>query len=111
MKTDDQVIIDSGEQTDIAAVQTRLDAIVIQAFQDPASFTISPAEREVLRHLAGEVASIADRLIEDKKRDLWYRHNALEPTRPVIFCDPENGWNEIIPPDDLECASELARRW
>ena len=28
--------------------------------------------------------------------------------RPVVFCDPENGWYEIIGPDDLECEDPLA---
>ena len=28
-----------------------------------------------------------------------------------MLCDPENGWNEIITDDDLDCASPLARRW
>lgn len=108
---DQQIITQASEQTDIAAVQTRLDAIVIQAFQDPATFVVSQGEREVLRRLAGEVAAIAARPIEDEKRDLWYRHNGLEPTRPVIFCDPENGWNEIIPPGQLESRGQLARLW
>ncbi len=48
---------------------------------------------------------------EAEKRKLWLRHNALQPTRPVIFCDPENGWNEIIRPEHLACESELARDW
>ncbi|GAB4545903.1 MAG: hypothetical protein Kow0063_40120 [Anaerolineae bacterium] len=111
MKGDEQTIPGTSQETDIASVQTRLDAIVAQAFQDPATFVISQAEREVLRRLAGQVAELAARPIEDEKRDLWYRHNALEATRPVIFCDPENGWNEIISPADLECEGQLARRW
>lgn len=35
------------------------------------------------------------------KNALWRRHNALERTRPVILCDPENGWNEIIKTNEL----------
>ena len=68
-------------------------------------------EREVLRRLAGRVAELASRPIESKKRQLWLEHNQLKPTRPLIFCDPENGWNEIITPADLECHSQLARQW
>lgn len=68
-------------------------------------------EREVLRKLAGQVAELASRPVEAEKRDLWYRHNALQPTRPVIFCDPENSWNEIIPPEKVECQSRPARSW
>ena len=62
-------------------------------------FVISESDGQILRALAAEVAELAARPIENEKRDLWYRHNALEATRPLIFCDPENGWNEIFPPD------------
>jgi len=72
---------------------------------------ISERDREVVRRLAGEMARLAARPVEAQKRDLWYRHNALEQTRPVVFCDPENGWNEIITEDQMECEGELARGW
>ena len=72
---------------------------------------ISSEDREGLRSLAQEVAFYAARPIEIEKRNLWTRHNDLEPTRPVIFCDPENGWNEIIAEDTLACEGSLARRW
>ena len=73
--------------------------------------TIGEKDREILRSLAGRVAELAARPVEQEKRDLWYWHNGLEPTRPLIFCDPENGWNEIISADDLACVGPLARRW
>ena len=73
--------------------------------------TFTERERQLLHTLAGQVAELAARPIEDEKRELWLRHNALQPTRPVIFCDPENGWNEIIRPEYLACESELAREW
>lgn len=73
--------------------------------------SVSPRDREILRGLAGRVAELAARPIEAEKRELWYRHNALEETRPVIFCDPENGWHEIITPDTLACEGRLALRW
>ena len=63
---------------------------------------IQPTNREILRQLAGQVAELAARPLETEKRDLWLRHNALEATRPVIFCDPENGWNEIIRREHLD---------
>ena len=111
LSANDGVITAPEAQTDVAAVQTRFDATVIPALRDPAALTISPAERATLRRLAANVAELAARPIEGKKRDLWYRHNALEVTRPVIFCDPENGWNEIIRPAELTCHRPLARRW
>ena len=71
----------------------------------------SDGEKDLLRDLALRVAELAARPIEDQKRREWYRHNALQPGRPLVFCDPENGWNEIFPPESLECTSELARHW
>ena len=73
--------------------------------------SISAKDREILRRLASQVAELAARPIEQEKRDLWYRLNALEPTRPVVFCDPENGWNEIITMDQFECEGEMAMHW
>ena len=73
--------------------------------------TIGTKDREILRRLGSQVAELAARPIEQEKRDLWYRLNALKPTRPVVFCDPENGWNEIITIDQFECQGEMAQRW
>ena len=68
-------------------------------------------DRRILHSLAKTVAELAQQPIEEAKRELWYRHNALEETRPLVFCDPENGWNEIITPNDLACSGDLARDW
>jgi len=73
--------------------------------------SITPAERERLRALSGRVAQLADRDIEKEKQLLWQRHNDLEKTRPLIFCDPENGWHEIITEDALQCRNPLPRDW
>ncbi len=74
-------------------------------------FAFTRAERQALRVLAEQAAELAARPIEIEKRALWTRHNALKPTRPVIFCDPENSWNEIIPPEALACQNPIARAW
>jgi len=68
-------------------------------------------DREVLRALAEKIAGYAALLEQKKKRELWRKHNDLEPTRPVVFCDPENGWNEIIAAEQLQCQSGLGKRW
>lgn len=73
--------------------------------------TISPADRHILQQLAAQVAELATRPIEEEKRKLWLCHNALQPTRPLVFCDPENGWHEIFPAHRLACQGELARLW
>lgn len=74
-------------------------------------YMVSPTERETLRRLAGRLAELAGRPREQEKRKLWYAHNALEKTRPLVFCDPENGWSEIVESDKLECTGEIARQW
>ncbi len=72
---------------------------------------VGKKDRKILRDLAYCVAELVARPIEAEKRELWYQHNALEPTRPLIFCDPENGWNEIITADQILCENELAQGW
>jgi hypothetical protein len=74
-------------------------------------FAFAPAERQALRALAGQAAELAARPSEAEKRALWTQHNALQPTRPVIFCSPENSWNEIIPAETLACQNPIARAW
>jgi hypothetical protein len=73
--------------------------------------TLVEKDRRVLRELALRVAELAAHPSEQEKRTLWYRHNALEATRPLIFCDPENGWNEIILTEHILCEGDLARQW
>jgi len=72
---------------------------------------IDQADREILRRLASRVAELAARPIEAERRKLWQHHNALHPTRPLVFCDPENGWREIITADQMQCSGTLARGW
>ena len=72
---------------------------------------MSASDRQVLRKLAGRAAELAAREEEQEKQTLWRKHNALEAVRPLVFCDPENGWNEIIPSESLECQGEIAREW
>lgn len=74
-------------------------------------YNIDKNDKNILQNLASHVAELANRPIEAEKQNLWYRHNALEETRPLIFCDPENGWNEIITQDDLKCQTTLTRIW
>lgn len=73
--------------------------------------TISAADRVILQQLAYQVVTLVERPVEAEKRQLWRRHNALQPTRPLVFCDPENGWHEIFPATHLACQGELARLW
>ncbi len=73
--------------------------------------SISAEDVAVLRSLARQVAEIAADEAQEKKRELWQAHNGLHATRPLIFCDPEKAWYEIIPPNLLRCQGSLARIW
>ncbi len=72
---------------------------------------MSAEDRSVLRTLAERVATIAASPRMAEVRRLWTMHNRLEKTRPVVFCDPENGWNEIITERQMQCRGKLSRRW
>ncbi len=75
------------------------------------SLNFTPKEKETLRSLAAEVAELAARPEEKVKAELWTKHNDLEETKPLVFADPENGWNEIITQESLVCTDPLARVW
>ncbi len=77
----------------------------------PPDAVADAADTEVLRRLAARVAELAALPSMEEKRRAWKRHNGLQHGRPLIYCDPENGWNELIPPADLACAGSLARSW
>jgi hypothetical protein len=72
---------------------------------------VSQADRVVLIRLAERVAAISQSPHMSEKRLLWRQKNTLQKTRPVIFCDPENGWNEVVTEAQMQCQGKLARRW
>jgi hypothetical protein len=78
----------------------------------PDQSQITAHERQVLRALAARVAELAARPLEDEKRALWTAHNDLDAgVRPLLFIDPENGWNEIITQAQMQCVHPLLRMW
>ena len=74
---------------------------------------IYPAKKDIkiLVSLAERVAGISSRPIESEKRELWYKLDNLQPIRPLISCDIENGWNEVITEESLKCSTNMAKRW
>jgi hypothetical protein len=78
---------------------------------DYSNISFSDEDKEVLRELGKQVAEIASRPRMDGNRKLWTKHNKLEKTRPLILCDPENGWNEIVRDEHIKCKNDVARHW
>lgn len=69
------------------------------------------ADRQVLRTLAGQVREIAELPEQAERRRRWYRHNALQPERPLVLCFPEGAWGELLPNGTLQCQDEKLRSW
>jgi len=74
-------------------------------------FVFSNEEVETLRILGRKVAEISMRPDMAEKAKLWTAHNDLKTDIPLVFVDPENGWNEIILAESLLCSDPLARVW
>jgi hypothetical protein len=62
-------------------------------------------DRDVIRRLAAETAEIAALPVQEEKRSLWRRLNALRPARPMVMID-QVCWNEMNVDDELTLACE-----
>ena len=65
----------------------------------------------MLRKLAEKVATLSSDPGTQEKCELWKKHNALEKTRPLVFCHPENAWNGVIAERQMKCVGKLTRQW
>jgi hypothetical protein len=99
----------SAPKRDPATLQTASGMPVIKVMNDTLVF--ADGEKKRLRELAKRVAEIAALPIQVERAALWQRHNDLQTTEPLIFIDPENGWNECIPASQLQCVAPMARVW
>ncbi len=61
---------------------------------------INKNDLTIIRELASHVAEIAALPVQDKKRSLWRKLNALEPERPMVMID-QVCWNEMAVGDEL----------
>jgi len=73
--------------------------------------TISRKDRDILRDLAKRAAEIAALPVMAERRELWKRHNALKPARPLVLVFPEGAWEELLPESVFECEGRRARRF
>jgi len=83
----------------------------IQTGFTPADLSVARGDADILKRLAERVAEIAHSSEMADARTLWKKLNRLERVRPLVLCDPENGWNEIITKAEMACKGKLARRW
>ena len=66
----------------------------------------------IVRELAERVAEIAAMPVQEEKRALWRKLNALKPARPMVLID-QVCWNEMNIGDELvlQCADEECRAY
>ncbi len=77
----------------------------------PATFPVLPADRDILRGLAGQVAEIAAQPVQRENAELWRRMNDLKSARPMIWIT-EVPWHEFSAESDelrLQCRANWAR--
>ena len=98
-----------ARKIDPATLQTAAGLPDIKSMNE--SLIFNQGEIEELRRLAERVAEIAALPIQMEKAKLWTLHNDLKTSQPLVFIDPENGWNECIPADTLKCRTPMARVW
>lgn len=72
---------------------------------------ILESDRTLLRDLARRVADIAALPEQQQLRDLWRRHNRLEPVRPLVLCFPEGAWAELLPDSACTITDPRLRGW
>lgn len=73
---------------------------------------LEPREKEVLRRLVADLASIADLPVHREKAELWRRLNDLESVRPMVWIN-EIPWHEMNVHDELTLRTQhpWAREW
>ena len=71
---------------------------------------LAPGDVAILRELARRVAAMAREPIMAERREMWVRHNMLDPVRPMVLVFPEGSWRELLPTSALRCEGDEARR-
>jgi len=80
-------------------------------FGGPDIVPLTKSEKKHLRQLAKKVIEIANDDTQEEKRNLWYAHNRLEKTRPLVLLFPENSWAQFLGEDKLKIKSPFWIQW
>jgi len=70
---------------------------------------IRPRDREVLRELGRRILDIAHSPINEERRALWYKHNDLEESRPMVLIESFPATDEYVTDSMLQCEEAWAR--
>jgi len=74
----------------------------------------SNGDVRIVRDLVRRYLEVCHRPVQAERRDLWRRHNSLEPTRPLIYLRGGRAFREVPEIRDLRCTDPFWRgyeRW
>lgn len=71
------------------------------------NYEVSVAEKAHLRELANKVKEYAELPVMEERRELWYKHNALESDRPVIVVEMDTFEDDMFPA--FKCESDAGK--
>lgn len=69
---------------------------------------INNEDRMILRELAKKQLELANEPINQERKKIWYKHNALQWDIPLVHLDAWSLYHEIVDPK-LKCEGEFAR--
>jgi len=70
---------------------------------------IIPSDLNILRDLAKRVLEIANGPVNMERRELWYRHNSLQKTRPLVLIESGLALNDLVPGSVIQCQEGWAK--
>ena len=70
---------------------------------------ITSHDRAILRDLAHRIVEIAHSPVNEERRELWYRHNDLKGTRPLVLVESFPATDEMVTEATLKCEEKWAR--
>lgn len=74
-----------------------------------AQWKIVPSDIETIRDLAKQVLEISHSAVNEERRQAWYKHNSLQPSRPLVLIESGIAVNELVTSADCQCEEDWAR--
>jgi len=66
-------------------------------------------DASILRELAQRYLEICHQPVQQERRELWRRHNSLQPTRPLVLVMFGDSWDEMPESRQLQCEDPMLR--
>lgn len=72
-------------------------------------WVIVRSDIEILQDLAKQILEISFDSKNEERRQLWYKHNSLEKTRPLVLIESGIALNDLVQNSELKCQESWAR--